>query len=70
MSKLTLHYLALNGIPFSDHPDAATAFFWRDPQGAWLPNHGNHLSQVEELCVKLHDTFAEKIFGTKGAYWE
>ena len=67
---MTQHYLALNGVPFSNPPDAATAFFWRDPQGTWLPNQGNHLSQIEQVCVQLHDTFAERIFGTKAAYWE
>jgi hypothetical protein len=69
MSKLESHYLAKNGVPFSAPPDTA-AFFWRDPQGTWLPNQGNHLFQVEQVCVQLHDAFEERIFGTKAAYWD
>lgn len=70
MSKLTPHYLRLNGIPANATPGAETAFFWRDPQGTWLPNQGNHLSQVEQVCIQLHDAFAESIFNTKADYWD
>lgn len=70
MSKLTSHYLALNGVPFSNRPDAEVAYFWRDPQGMWLPNQGNHLFQVEHVCVQLHEALAERIFGTKADYWD
>jgi hypothetical protein len=64
------YYLSLHGVPFEDPPDTETTFFWRDPQGAWLPSRGNHLSEIELVCVQLHDLFAERIFGTKNAYWE
>lgn len=70
MKNLTPHYLTLNGIPSDSPPDATAVFFWRDPQGTWLPNHGNHLFQVEHICIQLHTAFAEQIFGTKAAYWD
>lgn len=70
MSNLIPHYLALNGIPISGTLDAGATVFWRDPQGTWLPNQGNYLSQVEQICVQLHEALAERIFGTKAAYWE
>lgn len=64
------HYLSLEGVPFSEAPDASVAFFWRDPQGTWLPNQGYCFFDVERVCVQLHDAIAGKIFGTKAAYWD
>ena len=58
------HYLSLEGVPFSEAPDASVAFFWRDPQGTWLPNQGYCFFDVERVCVQLHDAIAGKIFGT------
>lgn len=66
---MTSQYLALSGIPIIGPPAEGNTFFWRDPQGTWLPNQGNRLFQVEEVCVQLHDAFEERIFGSKIAYW-
>lgn len=50
MNNLIPHYLTLNGVPINSPLNATAVFFWRDPQGTWLPNHGNHLAQVEHIC--------------------
>ena len=70
MDKLRSKYLALNGVAFSDLADAGANFFWRDPQGTWVPKQGNHLSQIDHICVQLHDGFEERVFGTMDAYWD
>lgn len=69
MSNLTPQYLTLNGVPSNDRPKEIDTFFRRDPQGTWLPNRGNHLAQIEQVCVQLHDALAEAIFGSNTAYW-
>jgi len=57
-------YLSLNGIPSKTPDQTAQFYFYRDPQGAWYPNKGNSLHEIDNACVQLHDALAKKIFGT------
>ncbi|MEE4914980.1 hypothetical protein V2K41_11925 [Pseudomonas alliivorans] len=67
---MSASYLGLHGVAFTDLADAPDNFFWRDPQGTWLPKEGNHFFEIDNICAQLHDAFEEKIFGTMDAYWD
>lgn len=70
MSALTLTYLNLNGVPSRTAPEIAETYFWRDPQGTWTPSQDNHIIEIENVCVNLHDALAARIFGSNNAYWD
>lgn len=70
MSNPQVTFLTLHGVPSTVRPNSTTTFFSRDPQGDWLPNHRNYLSDIESVCVRLHDALASRIFGSVAAYWE
>ncbi|WP_270668761.1 MULTISPECIES: hypothetical protein [unclassified Aeromonas] len=63
------HFLGLNGIPFHDIPDSDEIYFQRDYQGTWLPVKVDNFYQIDDLCVKLHNSLAEKVFGSNEEYW-
>jgi len=68
MSSNSVIFLSLNGIPVEKPLDPALVYFQRDPQGAWYPSRGNHLYEIDHVCVEIHDALAAKIFGSIKAY--
>jgi len=60
--------LTLHGVAKEFDGDWSQAGYWRDPQGAWRPLHGDRLNDIEEVCLQLHDAFAASLFG-KLAYY-
>lgn len=68
MSSNSILYLSLNGIPVEKPSDEASVYFHRDPQGAWYPSCGNHLYEIDHVCVEIHNAFAASIFGSINAY--
>lgn len=70
MSKIQNLYLSLNGIPTKSPALSEEVYFTRDPQGVWYPTQGNHLYAIDAICVRLHDAFAEQIFGDLGSFYE
>lgn len=70
MSKIQNLYLSLSGIPTETPDPSEDVYLTRDPQGAWYPTHGNHLYAIDAVCVRLHDAFAEKIFGGLESFYE
>jgi hypothetical protein len=63
-------YLSLEGIPTEAPEKSGDLYFYRDPQGAWYPNKGNHLYEIDAVCVRLHDGFAQRVFGTLGNFYD
>uniref|UniRef100_UPI003752DF3D hypothetical protein n=1 Tax=Acinetobacter sp. TaxID=472 RepID=UPI003752DF3D len=57
-------YLRKNGIPSEAPPDGDEVWFSLDGMGTWIPNKGNHIYDIENACVKLHDGLAAQIFGS------
>jgi len=70
MSSSADIFLSLNGIPVKKPLDSALVYFQRDLQGAWYPNKGNHLYEIDYICVEIHDALAAKIFGSIKAYYD
>lgn len=68
--KIQNLYLSLNGIPTEAPVPSEEVYFMRDPQGAWYPTEGNYLYAIDAVCVRLHDAFAEQIFGDLGGFYE
>lgn len=50
--------------------DQFTTYFYLDPQGAWYPTKGHLLHDIDNACVKLHDAFAERLFGAYDSFFE
>ncbi|GKW26940.1 hypothetical protein AB6D34_03940 [Pectobacterium brasiliense] len=59
--------LTLRGIP-TGTVDGEDIYFIHDPQGAWHPNKGNHLYEIDALCVNIHDAIASCVFGGLGNF--
>lgn len=64
MKHSVIPYLTLSGIPVETPNQAGELFFMREPQGAWYPNRGNFLYDIDEACIRLHDAFSELVFGS------
>lgn len=70
MVKMQNLYLSLNGIPTEAPEQSADLYFFRDPQGAWYPNQGNRLCEIDAACVRLHDAFAKRVFGSLDSFYD
>lgn len=70
MMQIKTPYLSLDGIPKENPGHSGDVFFTRDPQGAWYPSRGNHLYEIDSACVRLHDAFAEQLFGSLDSFYE
>lgn len=62
-------YLRLNGIPTESVEGIDETSFAFDGMWSWRPSKGDSLYKVEDVCVRLHDDVASKIFGTLGTYY-
>jgi hypothetical protein len=69
MSSHPMLYLSLNGIPTKKPSEEVSVYFYRNPQGAWHPNSGSHLHEIDHVCVEIHDAFAARIFGNIETYY-
>ena len=70
MAKMQNLYLSLNGIPTEDPDQSGDLYFVRDPQGAWYPSQGNRLYEIDAACVRLHDAFAQRVFGSLDSFYD
>jgi hypothetical protein len=55
-------FLSQDGVPVEALPENDSTYFYRDPQGSWLPVSGHALYEIDSLCVQIHDAMAGKIF--------
>lgn len=69
MAKMQNLYLSLNGIPTEAPAQSGDLYFTRDPQGAWYPNQGNRLYEIDSACVRLHDALAQRVFGSLDSFY-
>lgn len=56
-------YLTLSGIPSEVPPNNGDVFFFKEPQGTWIPIKGYLVHEIEHACLELHDKLAALIFG-------
>jgi hypothetical protein len=63
-------YLSLNGIPTKVPEKSDELYFVRDPQGAWYPNQGNYLYEIDAACVRIHDALAQRVFGSMDSFYD
>lgn len=70
MKHSVIPYLTLSGIPAETPNQAGEVFFTREPQGTWYPSRGNLLYDIDVACVRLHDAFSERVFGSSASYYE
>lgn len=42
-------FLTLHGVPSHDRPATGEHAYFRDPQGAWRPIHGDHLDDISSI---------------------
>lgn len=68
MENSDIPFLSLTGIPAQTAENAGDVYFYRDPQGAWYPSRGNHLVDIDAVCVRLRDAFEANLFGGPEAY--
>lgn len=62
-------YLTLKGIPAGTSEGLASLYFTCDSHGVWYPNKGNYLYEIDTICVRIHDSLAERIFGSLDKFY-
>lgn len=68
MQEFPQIYLTLHGVPVSEI-EPNKEFFVQSFDGGWVFNKNNSIYEIENVCIKIHDSLAVKIFGNKEIYW-
>lgn len=62
-------YLSLHGVAALDCPPSGETYFWFDPQGVWRASRGDLSHEIDDVCARIHDALAARIFDGIGNYY-
>lgn len=62
-------YLTCYGVPVEGKPPDGKPFFVYDQQGAWRLGNGDLLEAIDDVCARIHEALATRIFGSYDGYY-